>query len=96
MVTLYMDGATYEPYLVTNDWPIHPSHIAMQLTVGACWQGNPKSRPSSWPICVRSMKGTDRGKGKASGMRISQENFLSLTNKTGLIKIRMNPGTTLV
>uniref|UniRef100_A0A452UGY8 Calsyntenin 2 n=1 Tax=Ursus maritimus TaxID=29073 RepID=A0A452UGY8_URSMA len=39
VVTLYMDGATYEPYLVTNDWPIHPSHIAMQLTVGACWQG---------------------------------------------------------
>jgi len=35
-----MDGTTYEPYLVTNDWPIHPSHIAMQLTVGACWQGN--------------------------------------------------------
>ncbi|KAB0361366.1 hypothetical protein FD754_005522 [Muntiacus muntjak] len=32
VVTLYMDGATYEPYLVTNDWPIHPSHIAMQLT----------------------------------------------------------------
>uniref|UniRef100_A0A8C9FQ24 Calsyntenin 2 n=1 Tax=Pavo cristatus TaxID=9049 RepID=A0A8C9FQ24_PAVCR len=40
VVTLYMDGTTYEPYLVTNDWPIHPSHIAMQLTVGACWQGN--------------------------------------------------------
>lgn len=39
VVTLYMDGTTYEPYLVTNDWPIHPSHIAMQLTVGACWQG---------------------------------------------------------
>ncbi|XP_007447035.1 PREDICTED: calsyntenin-2 [Lipotes vexillifer] len=45
VVTLYMDGATYEPYLVTNDWPIHPSHIAMQLTVGACWQGGDVTKP---------------------------------------------------
>ncbi|KAG8445340.1 hypothetical protein GDO86_010211 [Hymenochirus boettgeri] len=45
LVTLYMDGATYEPYLVTNDWPIHPSHIAMQLTVGACWQGGEITKP---------------------------------------------------
>ncbi|XP_002941239.2 calsyntenin-2 [Xenopus tropicalis] len=45
LVTLYMDGATYEPYLVTNDWPIHPSHIAMQLTVGACWQGGEVTKP---------------------------------------------------
>ncbi|TRZ09939.1 hypothetical protein HGM15179_017168 [Zosterops borbonicus] len=45
VVTLYMDGTTYEPYLVTNDWPIHPSHIAMQLTVGACWQGGEVTKP---------------------------------------------------
>uniref|UniRef100_A0A8C6D2B0 Calsyntenin-2 n=1 Tax=Moschus moschiferus TaxID=68415 RepID=A0A8C6D2B0_MOSMO len=45
VVTLYLDGATYEPYLVTNDWPIHPSHIAMQLTVGACWQGGEVTKP---------------------------------------------------
>ncbi|XP_021249449.1 calsyntenin-2 [Numida meleagris] len=45
VVTLYMDGTTYEPYLVTNDWPIHPSHIAMQLTVGACWQGGEITKP---------------------------------------------------
>ncbi|XP_064240874.1 calsyntenin-2 isoform X3 [Passer domesticus] len=45
VVTLYMDGTTYEPYLVTNDWPIHPSHIAMQLTVGACWQGGEVIKP---------------------------------------------------
>ncbi|XP_074859954.1 calsyntenin-2 [Carettochelys insculpta] len=45
VVTLYMDGTTYEPYLVTNDWPIHPSHIAMQLTVGACWQGGEVAKP---------------------------------------------------
>uniref|UniRef100_A0A8B9DPC4 Calsyntenin 2 n=1 Tax=Anser cygnoides TaxID=8845 RepID=A0A8B9DPC4_ANSCY len=45
VVTLYMDGTTYEPYLVTNDWPIHPSHIAMQLTIGACWQGGEVTKP---------------------------------------------------
>uniref|UniRef100_A0A8C2KE21 Calsyntenin-2 n=1 Tax=Cyprinus carpio TaxID=7962 RepID=A0A8C2KE21_CYPCA len=37
-VTLFVDGVTYEPYLVTDDWPIHPSEIDVQLTVGACWQ----------------------------------------------------------
>lgn len=35
-----MDGVSYEPYLVTDDWPIHPSQIDEQLTVGACWQGH--------------------------------------------------------
>jgi len=39
VVTLYVDGVTYDPYLVTDDWPIHPSQIDVQLTVGACWQG---------------------------------------------------------
>uniref|UniRef100_A0A665UZJ2 Calsyntenin-2 n=1 Tax=Echeneis naucrates TaxID=173247 RepID=A0A665UZJ2_ECHNA len=38
-VTLFVDGVTYEPYLVTDDWPIHASKIDTQLTVGACWQG---------------------------------------------------------
>lgn len=40
MVALYVDGVTYDPYLVTDDWPIHPSQIDVQLTVGACWQGD--------------------------------------------------------
>lgn len=39
VVTLYVDGVTYDPYLVTDDWPIHSSQIDVQLTVGACWQG---------------------------------------------------------
>lgn len=39
-VTLFVDGVTYDPYLVTDDWPIHPSQIDVQLTVGACWQGD--------------------------------------------------------
>lgn len=38
-VTLFVDGVTYEPYLVTDDWPIHTAKIDTQLTVGACWQG---------------------------------------------------------
>uniref|UniRef100_A0A8K9Y0H9 Calsyntenin-2 n=1 Tax=Oncorhynchus mykiss TaxID=8022 RepID=A0A8K9Y0H9_ONCMY len=40
VVTLYVDGVTYDPYLVTDDWPIHPSQIDVQLTLGACWQGD--------------------------------------------------------
>uniref|UniRef100_A0A8C6SW70 Calsyntenin-2 n=1 Tax=Neogobius melanostomus TaxID=47308 RepID=A0A8C6SW70_9GOBI len=43
-VTLFVDGVTFEPYLVTDDWPIHASNIDTQLTVGACWQG-PYSGP---------------------------------------------------
>ncbi|XP_038671395.1 calsyntenin-2 [Scyliorhinus canicula] len=45
VVTLYVDGVTCDPYLVTDDWPIHPSHIDMQLTVGACWQGGEIVKP---------------------------------------------------
>ncbi|KAJ4936645.1 hypothetical protein JOQ06_001234 [Pogonophryne albipinna] len=39
-VTLFVDGVTYEPYLVTDDWPIQTAKIDTQLTVGACWQGS--------------------------------------------------------
>uniref|UniRef100_H2RKH9 Calsyntenin-2 n=1 Tax=Takifugu rubripes TaxID=31033 RepID=H2RKH9_TAKRU len=44
-VTLFVDGVTYEPYLVTDDWPIHTSKIDTQLTVGACWQGGEVTPP---------------------------------------------------
>uniref|UniRef100_A0A8C5GXN0 Calsyntenin-2 n=1 Tax=Gouania willdenowi TaxID=441366 RepID=A0A8C5GXN0_GOUWI len=44
-VTLFVDGVSYEPYLVTDDWPIHSSQIDTQLTVGACWQGGEVSNP---------------------------------------------------
>uniref|UniRef100_A0A3B5LJ14 Calsyntenin-2 n=1 Tax=Xiphophorus couchianus TaxID=32473 RepID=A0A3B5LJ14_9TELE len=44
-VTLFVDGVTYEPYLVTDDWPIHSSKIDTQLTVGACWQGGEVATP---------------------------------------------------
>ncbi|KAG7214605.1 hypothetical protein INR49_010497, partial [Caranx melampygus] len=44
-VTLFVDGVTYEPYLVTDDWPIHTAKIDTQLTVGACWQGGEVATP---------------------------------------------------
>lgn len=38
-VTLYVDGVSYDPFLVTEDYPLHSSKIGPQLVVGACWQG---------------------------------------------------------
>ncbi|KAM8829972.1 calsyntenin-1 isoform 4-T4 [Synchiropus picturatus] len=38
-VTLFVDGTTFEPFLVTEDYPLHASKIDTQLTIGACWQG---------------------------------------------------------
>uniref|UniRef100_A0A671L7Y0 Calsyntenin-1 n=1 Tax=Sinocyclocheilus anshuiensis TaxID=1608454 RepID=A0A671L7Y0_9TELE len=38
-VTLFVDGATFEPFLVTEDYPLHASKIETQLTIGGCWQG---------------------------------------------------------
>ncbi|KAF0036391.1 hypothetical protein F2P81_011703 [Scophthalmus maximus] len=38
-VSLFVDGTTFEPFLVTEDYPLHSSKISTQLTIGACWQG---------------------------------------------------------
>ncbi|XP_077573282.1 calsyntenin-1 isoform X4 [Stigmatopora nigra] len=38
-VMLFVDGTSFEPFLVTEDYPLHGSRIETQLTVGACWQG---------------------------------------------------------
>ncbi|XP_067826454.1 calsyntenin-1 isoform X3 [Heptranchias perlo] len=38
-VALYVDGVSYDPFLVTEDYPLHQSKIETQLVVGACWQG---------------------------------------------------------
>uniref|UniRef100_A0A8C5ANS9 Calsyntenin-1 n=1 Tax=Gadus morhua TaxID=8049 RepID=A0A8C5ANS9_GADMO len=38
-VSLFVDGASFEPFLVTEDYPLRPSKIDSQLTIGACWQG---------------------------------------------------------
>ncbi|NXA78719.1 CSTN1 protein, partial [Thryothorus ludovicianus] len=37
-VSLYVDGVSYDPFPVTEDYPLHPSKIETQLVVGACWQ----------------------------------------------------------
>uniref|UniRef100_A0A8D0C7M1 Calsyntenin-1 n=1 Tax=Salvator merianae TaxID=96440 RepID=A0A8D0C7M1_SALMN len=37
-VTLYVDGVSFDPFPVTEDYPLHPSKIDTQLVVGACWQ----------------------------------------------------------
>ncbi|XP_078413927.1 calsyntenin-1 isoform X2 [Cetorhinus maximus] len=37
-VALYVDGISYDPFLVTEDYPLHHSKIETQLVVGACWQ----------------------------------------------------------
>ncbi|XP_077168337.1 calsyntenin-1 isoform X2 [Paroedura picta] len=37
-VTLYVDGVSFDPFPVTEDYPLHPSRIESQLVVGACWQ----------------------------------------------------------
>ncbi|XP_070812064.1 calsyntenin-1 isoform X1 [Pituophis catenifer annectens] len=36
--TLYVDGVSFDPFPVTEDYPLHPSKIESQLVVGACWQ----------------------------------------------------------
>ncbi|XP_073441104.1 calsyntenin-1 isoform X3 [Dendrobates tinctorius] len=38
-VTLYVDGVSYDPSTVTEDYPLHPTKLDTQLVVGACWQG---------------------------------------------------------
>ncbi|XP_074537608.1 calsyntenin-1 isoform X1 [Halichoeres trimaculatus] len=39
-VSLFVDGTSFEPFLVTEDYPLHASKIETQLTIGACWQDN--------------------------------------------------------
>uniref|UniRef100_A0A8C9S2E3 Calsyntenin-2 n=1 Tax=Scleropages formosus TaxID=113540 RepID=A0A8C9S2E3_SCLFO len=72
LVTLYVDGVTYEPYLVTDDWPIHPSQIDVQLTVGACWQGGkcPLIETNSPPITSLEPRFTQYFRGSLSGLTI--------------------------
>uniref|UniRef100_H3DCH9 Calsyntenin-1 n=1 Tax=Tetraodon nigroviridis TaxID=99883 RepID=H3DCH9_TETNG len=37
-VALFVDGTMFEPFLVTEDYPLHASKLETQLTIGACWQ----------------------------------------------------------
>lgn len=38
-VTLYVDGVSYDPTTMTEDYPLHSTNLETQLVVGACWQG---------------------------------------------------------
>ncbi|XP_064418434.1 calsyntenin-2 [Latimeria chalumnae] len=70
VVTLYVDGVTYEPYLVTDDWPIHSSHIGMQLTVGACWQGGEVVKPRFAQYFRGSLAGLTIRPGKIESQKV--------------------------
>ncbi|XP_048398757.1 calsyntenin-2 isoform X1 [Stegostoma tigrinum] len=70
VVTLYVDGVTYNPYLVTDDWPIHPSHIDMQLTVGACWQGGEIVKPRFAQFFHGSLAGLSIRPGKIESRKV--------------------------
>ncbi|KAJ8274597.1 hypothetical protein COCON_G00092220 [Conger conger] len=70
LVTLYVDGVTYEPYLVTDDWPIHPSKIDVQLTVGACWQGGEVSTPRFTQYFRGSLSGLTIRPGKIETQKV--------------------------
>ncbi|XP_061774858.1 calsyntenin-2-like [Nerophis ophidion] len=69
-VTLYVDGVTYDPYLVTDDWPIHPSEIDMQLTVGACWQGGEVTKPRFTQYFRGSLSGLTIRPGKIESQKV--------------------------
>ncbi|CDQ69028.1 unnamed protein product [Oncorhynchus mykiss] len=69
-VILFVDGVTYEPYLVTDDWPIHPSSIDTQLTVGACWQGGEVSNPRFTQYFRGSLSGLTIRPGKIETQKV--------------------------
>ncbi|XP_030237534.1 calsyntenin-2 [Gadus morhua] len=70
VVTLYVDGVTYDPYLVTDDWPIHPSQIDVQLTVGACWQGGEVAKPRFTQYFRGSLSGLTIRPGKIESQKV--------------------------
>uniref|UniRef100_A0AAQ5YK35 Calsyntenin-2 n=1 Tax=Amphiprion ocellaris TaxID=80972 RepID=A0AAQ5YK35_AMPOC len=70
VVTLYVDGVTYDPYLVTDDWPIHPSQIDVQLTVGACWQGGEVTKPRFTQYFRGSLSGLTIRPGKIESQKV--------------------------
>ncbi|XP_077579385.1 calsyntenin-2-like isoform X1 [Stigmatopora nigra] len=69
-VTLYVDGVTFDPYLVTDDWPIHPSQIDVQLTVGACWQGGEVTKPRFTQYFRGSLSGMTIRPGKIESQKV--------------------------
>ncbi|KAK1786333.1 hypothetical protein P4O66_018032, partial [Electrophorus voltai] len=70
VVTLYVDGVTYDPYLVTDDWPIHSSQIDVQLTVGACWQGGEVTKARFTQYFRGSLSGLTLKPGKVESQKV--------------------------
>ncbi|XP_064841284.1 calsyntenin-2-like [Oncorhynchus masou masou] len=70
VVTLYVDGVTFDPYLVTDDWPIHPSQIDVQLTLGACWQGGEVTMPRFTQYFRGSLSGLTIRPGKIESQKV--------------------------
>ncbi|CAL8367395.1 unnamed protein product [Boreogadus saida] len=69
-VTLFVDGVTYEPYLVTDDWPIHSAQIDTQLTVGACWQGGEVTTPRFTQYFRGSLSGLTIRPGRIESQKV--------------------------
>ncbi|CAL8349995.1 unnamed protein product [Lota lota] len=72
VVTLYVDGVTYDPYLVTDDWPIHPSQIDVQLTIGACWQEHVMAPDGGQPQLSRGTLRPDYSLSMTAGPGLQQ------------------------
>ncbi|XP_059390007.1 calsyntenin-2-like [Carassius carassius] len=104
VVTLYVDGVTYDPYLVTDDWPIHSSQIDLQLTVGACWQGGEVSKAKFTQYFRGSLSGLTIRSGKIASQNIISclqtcKEGLDITSPESLgqrIKFHLNPAQSLV
>ncbi|CAI9560738.1 unnamed protein product [Staurois parvus] len=54
-VTLYVDGVSYDPTTMTEDYPLHPTHLETQLVVGACWQEEPGAHISGLTLFFLSL-----------------------------------------
>ncbi|XP_016386027.1 calsyntenin-2-like, partial [Sinocyclocheilus rhinocerous] len=104
VVTLYVDSVTYDPYLVTDDWPIHSSQIDVQLTVGACWQGGEVSKAKFTQYFRGSLSGLMIRPGKIENKKIISclqacKEGLDITSLESLgqrIKFHLNPAQSLV
>ncbi|KAJ8016604.1 hypothetical protein DPEC_G00008960 [Dallia pectoralis] len=59
-VALFVDGATFDPFLVTEDYPLHSSKIDTQLTIGACWQENSGHDSDNETVSEPSTGGSSR------------------------------------
>ncbi|XP_030624492.1 calsyntenin-1 [Chanos chanos] len=73
-VALFVDGASFEPFLVTEDYPLHASKIETQLTIGACWQelsGHENdTEPVSEPVTGGNARMAQYFKGNLAGLMI--------------------------